>query len=133
MFYIAGLVLCILLKKLDGVSFVDNRPSTDYFRHFVKKKWHITRDTWHMTCDTWHVTHGGGGVNILSKFQLPSSYRLGFMMLWRLGGNRSLNQLMNDEAVYRTAPATPSCVKNSLDTSIFFPCQQPQWCKRLNY
>ena len=30
--------------------------------------WHVTRDTWHMTCDMlW-------GVNILSKFQLPSSY-----------------------------------------------------------
>ena len=36
-----------------------------------------------MTRDTWHVW---GGVNILSKFQLPSSYRLWFMILWRSGG-----------------------------------------------
>ena len=32
--------------------------------------WHITRDTWHVTCDTF------GGVNILSKFQLPSFFCL---------------------------------------------------------
>ena len=36
---------------------------------------------WHVTCDTWHVTSdmlgGGGGVNILSKFQLPT-----FCDLW---------------------------------------------------
>ena len=55
--------------KLDGVGPVDNRPSTDKLHHFVQKKKkknymrHVTRDTF-------------GGVNILSKFQLPSSYRL---------------------------------------------------------
>ena len=69
--------------------------------------WHMTRDTWHVTCDTWHVW----GVNILSKFQLPSSYRLWFMILWSSGGkgwlDQSINQSVNDEAVYRTAPATP--------------------------
>ena len=63
---------------------------------------------WHVTCDTWHVTRDMfGGVNILSKFQLPSSYCLWFMILWRSGGKGSLNELINDEAVYRTAPATP--------------------------
>ena len=64
-----------------------------------------------MTCDMF------GGVNILSKFQLPSSYRLWFMILWRSGGKGSLtdsvNQWINDEAVYRTAPATPGLLKNS--------------------
>ena len=53
--------------KLDGVSPVDNRPSTNKLHHFVKKNtkktwhltcdmWHVTCDTWHMTCDMWHVT-----------------------------------------------------------------------------
>ena len=36
-----------------------------------------------VTCDTGHVL---GGVNSLSKFQLPSSNRLWFMILWRSGG-----------------------------------------------
>ena len=67
--------------------------------------WHVTRDMWHMTRDMF------GGVNILSKFQLPSSCRLWFMILWRSGGKGWLgdwmNQSINDEAVYRTAPATP--------------------------
>ena len=30
----------------------------------------------HMTCDSKHMTHGGK-VNMLSKFQFPSSYGLG--------------------------------------------------------
>ena len=36
---------------------------------------HVTRDMWHVTRrDLWHVTRDmfGGGVNIVSKFQLPS-------------------------------------------------------------
>ena len=58
-----------------------------------------------MTHDTWC------GVNILSKFQLSSSNGLGFMMLLISGGKGCLNQLINqsisDEAVCKTAPATP--------------------------
>ena len=38
--------------------------------------WHLTPDTWHLTLDMWHLE----GVNILSEFQLPSSYGLGVMM-----------------------------------------------------
>ena len=38
--------------------------------HVTRDAWHMTRDTWQVTCDTF------GEVNILSKFQLPSSYRL---------------------------------------------------------
>ena len=97
--------------ELDGVGPVDNRPSTDNLYHFVQKKncdmWHVTRDTWHVTYDMF------GGVNILSKFQLPSSYRLGFMMLWRSGGKGCMNELMNDKAIYRTAPATPGLLITS--------------------
>ena len=56
--------------------------------------WHVTRDMWHVTCDMlW-------GVNIFSKFQLPSSYCLWFMILWRYGGKADgwINELINHEA-----------------------------------
>ena len=42
-------------------------------------------------------------MNILSKFQLSRSNGFGFME----EKGESLNELFNDEAVYRTAPATP--------------------------
>ena len=78
----------------------------------TRDTWQVTRDTWHMTRDMWQVTHDTWcGVNILSKFKLSSSNGLGYMMLWISGGKGSLseliNQWINDEAVYRTAPATP--------------------------
>ena len=107
--------------KLDGVGPVDNRPSTDKLHHIVKKKkmWYLTRDTRHMTHDTWHMTHDMfGGVDILSKFQLPSSYCLWFMILWRSGGKGWLTDLISDKAVYRTAPATPGLLK--IVNHIFF-------------
>ena len=46
-------------------------------------------------------------VNTLSKFQLPSSNCLWFMMLWRFGGKGWLTHSLNHKAVCRTAPATP--------------------------
>ena len=62
--------------------------------------WHVTCDTWHMTFDKWW------GVNVLSKFQLPSSNGLGSIMFWIFGGKRSLtdwlNELMSNKAVCRT-------------------------------
>ena len=112
----------LFANQLDGVGPVDNRPSTNNLHHFVKKKkmtcdtWHVTRDKWHVTRDTWHITHDtwhvtcdtfGGGVNVLSKFQLPSSYYLWFMILRRSGGKGWLTCWINDKAVYRTAPAAP--------------------------
>ena len=44
--------------------------------HVTRDRWHMIRDTsWHVTRHTWHVTRDMfGGVNIHSKFQLPSSY-----------------------------------------------------------
>ena len=65
--------------------------------------WHLTCDTlelkpntWHLTYDLWHiVVVGGGGVSILSKFQLPSSFGLSVVMFWRFGGERSVNQSMH--------------------------------------
>ena len=101
------------INKLDRVGPIDNRPSTDKFHHFVQKKkcdmGHMTRDMWHVTCDTWHVTSDMWyvwGDEHSSKFQLPSSYCLWFMILWRSGGKGSLSDWMSKEAVYRPAPAT---------------------------
>ena len=70
-------------------------PSTDKLHHFVPKKksdmrlmtcdmWHVTRDTWHVTSVMWHMTCDMlCGLNTLSKFQLPSSYCLWYLILWR--------------------------------------------------
>ena len=103
-----------MIKKLDGVGPVDNRPSTAKLHHFVRKKeetkivtcdtwhvtcdmWHVTHDTWHVTSDTWHMTCDMfGGVNVLSKFQLPSSYCLWSMILWRSGGKGWMNEWINE-------------------------------------
>ena len=86
----------IYFNKKNGVGPVDNRPSPAKLHHFVREKinklWHMTCDTWHVTHDMWHVTCDiFGEVNILSKFQLPSSYCLWFMIIWRSGGKGSLN------------------------------------------
>ena len=63
--------------------------------------WHMICYMWHMTSDMWQVV----GVNILSKFQLPSG--LVKTVFWRLGGKGWLYQLINDKGVSRTALATP--------------------------
>ena len=65
--------------------------------HMTRDMWHVTRDMWHMTCDTWHVTCDMlWGLNIVSKFQLPSSYGLWFMIFWRFGGKGSLTDWPNE-------------------------------------
>ena len=55
-------------------------------------------DMWRVTCDMWHVTH-------------DTWHHLWFMILWRSGGKgwltQSMNEWISDEAVYRTATATP--------------------------
>ena len=66
---------------------------------------HMTHDMWHVTCDTWYVTRLGG-VNILSKFQLPSSSCLWYYEDLEEKGHW-INHLMIYKAVYRTGPATP--------------------------
>ena len=100
-----GVCKTALVKpKLDGVGPVDNRPSTDYFPHLFKNKtkiwhvtgdmWQVTHDMWHVTCDTWHVPcDTWWGVNILSKFQLSSSYGLGKTVYWRYFHKGWLNHL----------------------------------------
>ena len=74
------------LLELDREApLITDRPSTVHL--FSQNKKHIfiyivTPATWHLTPDSWHVTlHMWHMVNILSKFQLPISYGLGFMML----------------------------------------------------
>ena len=79
----------------------------------------MTCDTWHVSCDTWHVTHDTWhmacdmlwGVNILTKFQLPSFYGLWFIISWRFGGKglrtKWMNEWIHDGGDCRTAPATP--------------------------
>ena len=90
-----------LHRKLDRVGPVDNRPSTDKHHHKNKQtkkqnKKHVTHDMYHVTCDTWPVTCDMlWGVNNLSKFQLPSSYCLWFMILWRSGGKGSSTEWMD--------------------------------------
>ena len=105
-----GLIGC----KLDGVGPIDNRPSTNKLHHFTKKKcdiwlvtcdmWHITYDTWHATCDMWHVW-GWTWYQNFSPLALP------VCDLWYYEDLEEkahlLNQWINHEAVYRTAPATP--------------------------
>ena len=77
--------------------------------HTTCDAWHLTHDRWHMTCDIWHMTCDMlWGVNILSKFQLPSCYGLWFIISWTLGGKGSRTDwLINDKGVCRTAPAKP--------------------------
>ena len=136
---------------------VDHHESTACMHydmwHMTWDTWYVTHDMWHMTCDTWHVTHDtwhvtcntrGGGVNILSKcqlpcsdtwhvthdtwqvshntqkvvnivskFQLPSSYGLGVKVFWRYFHKRSLTHWLTDsvyhEGVFRTAPDLLKC------------------------
>ena len=70
---------------------------------------HVTRDTWHVTCL--------GGWTFSQNF---SSLALTVCDLWYYedleekahGLTEWMNQSMNDETVYRTAPATPGLLKN---------------------
>ena len=96
------MIAIMMMIKLDRVGPFDNRPSTNKLHHFVRKKerkksdmWHVTRDTWYVTRDTWHMTRDTfRGVNILTKYQLPSSYHLWFMIFWRSGGKGWIAELI---------------------------------------
>ena len=68
-------------------------------------------DMWHMTCDIWHMTHG-------VAWTFSQNFSCLALMAWDLWCCEYLeekadwltewiNELMNDEAVYRAAPATP--------------------------
>ena len=82
--------------------------------------WHVTRDTWHVTLDTWHLTcDTWWGVNILSTFQLSTSFGLGVMVFLRFWGKGGVNHSISHKAVCRTAPATPGLV------NIYFASESP--------
>ena len=70
----------------------------------------MTRGMWHVTRDIW-------GMKILSKCQLHSSYDLGETIFWGYIHEGWLdqwkNQLINDEGVCKTAPATPGLLNMS--------------------
>ena len=62
---------------------------------------------WHVTCDMWHETCLGGW----TFSQNLSSLALTVCDLWYYEDLEEkahlMNQLINDKAVYRTAPTTP--------------------------
>ena len=109
-------------SKLDGVCTVDNRPSIDKPHPFARRtkkmwqwvNWHVTRDMWHVTHEMWHVV----GVNILSKFQLPSSYYLWFLILWRFGWKEWLTQSVNQyRGCFYNSPGYTGSVKKTGNTN----------------
>ena len=64
--------------------------------HVTRDMWHVTRDMWLITRDMWHMTHDKyGRINILSKFQLPSSSGLG-MRVFRRYFDYRMSQSMNE-------------------------------------
>ena len=84
-----------------------------------KQKQQKTCYRWHMTCDWWHMTHyRWGEVNILSKFQLPSSYALGVKVFLRYLYKGWLTQLINywnsDIGVCKTASPTPGLLNKEI-------------------
>ena len=79
------LSLCIMRLMTSGSCLYGAHiypSSCDRFPDQCKLIRFVTHDSWHdmwnMTHDTWHITCDRvGEVNLLSKFQLPSSYGLG--------------------------------------------------------
>ena len=87
-------------------------PEGRCFEKKERRKKHVTCDMWQVTSNTWHMTCVMlWGVNNFSRFQLPSSNGLWFMIFWRFGGKGSPNDWLtdsiNDKGVCRTPPATP--------------------------
>ena len=87
--------------------------------------WHVTHDTWHM---------GGGEVNILSNFQLPSSYSLWFMILWRFGGKGSLTHWNNESrACISISLKSPWKIETSKKVSNFHFARMYYVCEALGH
>ena len=79
-------------------------------------------DVWHVTCDMWHVTQDTWHVRGWTFYQNFSSLSLTVCDLWYYEDleekadwiGQWINQLINHEAVYRTAPATPGLLNITL-------------------
>ena len=88
-----GLIVVIMQKKT-------GYPPVTSFTSLKKKScdmWHVTRGLWYMTRGMWHLTREmWGDVNLLSKFQLPSSYSLGVKVCWRYFHRGSVSDLKNE-------------------------------------
>ena len=67
--------------------------------------WHVTPDMWHVTCDTWHVTHDMWHV-VGGEHSLKMDCDIWCLEDWEENAD-GLNELINNEGVRRTAPATP--------------------------
>ena len=66
----------------------------------------------------WHVTHDKWGeVNLLSKFELPSSYGLGVKVFWRYFHKGSLSQLISNEGA--VCPGRSDLIHTSLISDLF--------------
>ena len=71
--------------------------------------WHMTHDMWHVTRDMWHVTLGG-------RWTFPRNFSSLALTAWEWKfvediftkdhWLKLINELMNEEGVCRTAPAT---------------------------
>ena len=72
--------------------------------------WHMTGDIRHVTSDTWHVTGGGRWTfsqNVRSLAIAVWDRRFDEDIFTNHDRLHKINELINDEDVYRTAPATP--------------------------
>ena len=80
----------------------------------------MTPDTWHVTCDTRHVTHGG-------EWTFSQNFIFLALTVWDLWCCEdleekidSLNRLLSNKGVWRTAPATPGLLKSPCQFRIFY-------------
>ena len=87
---------------------------------------------WHVTCDMWHMTCLGGW----TFSQNLSSLALTVCDLWYYGDLEEkahwMNELINGEAVYRTAPATPGLLKVIINFFLNFVVLFWYWCYYLH-
>ena len=68
-----------------------------------------------MTYDPWHVTHDGGWT--FSQMSVPQLLRFGIDSALKILNeiiNQWINEIMNLQGVYRTAPATPGLLNTSM-------------------
>ena len=65
--------------------------------------WHVIRDTWRVTCDMWHT---GGSEHCLTISAFFSN-SMGYTEFWRYFHKPSVNPLISNIGVCRTALATP--------------------------
>ena len=93
--------------------------------HLTLDTWHLTPDTWHLTPDMWHLVGDEHPLKIsrllLSLFGRDCALKIFFHKpsLSELM-NEWMNELINYEAVCRTAPATPGLLIMSCSIIFFF-------------